>query len=131
MPQLPSGRRVGICISPAIDNISRGDFAMQMKLLMGLRAVEDVKYLATVVYYRDVGMDSLPIEPYAAKVTQLDIDNRSAGWIDEDYTAFAEWQQSEAFRDWAQDSYEEVREAIRNMKTVLPEALHGLFESDD
>lgn len=40
---------------------------MKMKLLMGLRAVQDVKYLATIVYHRDVSMDGLPIEPYAAE----------------------------------------------------------------
>ena len=32
---------------------------------MGLRVVKDVKYLATIVYYRNVGMDGLPVEPYA------------------------------------------------------------------
>lgn len=92
MPELPSGRHVGNCISPAIDNISQSDFAMKMNLLMGLRADEDVKYMTTIVYYRDVGMDGLPIEPFASEVTQLDIDNRDSGWTDEDYVAFAGWQ---------------------------------------
>lgn len=41
---------------------------MKMKLLMELRAVEDVKYVATIVYYRDVDIDGIPVNPYASEL---------------------------------------------------------------
>ena len=44
---------------------------------------------------------------------QGDIEQRNAGWMDEDYAAFAEWQQSEAFKAWMQKNYDEIWKAIK------------------
>lgn len=128
MPQLPSGRHVGVCVSPIIEVIKRGDFSLKMNFMMAVRSVEDIRYMVSLVYYRGEDSDGLPTESYAPGLTLVDVDKRKVGWSDEDYSAFAEWQQSEPVKSWMDDSYEEIQETVKNLKVKLPKNLHGILE---
>jgi len=102
---------------------------MQMNFYMAVRSVEDIRYMVTLVYYRKFE-NGLPTDPYAPGFTLIDVDRRELDWSDEDYKAFDDWQKLDAFQNWLEASYQEIQDAVKNMKVTLPKSLHGIMEGD-
>lgn len=128
MPQLPSGLHVGVCFSPVLDAIKKGDFGLRMKLVMALRDVDDIRQIASLVYYRNVNAEGRPIDEYAPGYNLVDVDQKEVGWSDSDYVAFAEWQKLPVFKVFLSKSFTEIQEAVHQMKVELPKSLHGLLD---
>jgi hypothetical protein len=128
MPLLPGGLHVSLCVSPAIEGLKKGDFSLQLSFFMAVRSVDDIKGMVSILYYRGVDANGLPIDPYVSGLSLEDIELRKTDWSEEDYAAFAKWQQSEPVKNWMDGSYEEIYETVKNLKTELPKNLHGIFE---
>lgn len=130
MPRLPSGKLVGITLQPAIEVIRNGDFNTHMAFLFGARSVSDLPPVISVIYYRSE-RNGLPEDAYLPGVTVHDVEERRCGWPDEDYDAFEAWLRSDKVREWQESSYQELLQAIRDVRVKLPPALHGILEDDD
>lgn len=128
MPKLPSGLHVGVCISPIMDHIKKGDFGLKMNFMMALKEVDDVKHFVSLVYYRSVSADGRPTDEYAPGFNLVDVEQSKVSWTEDDYAAFSAWQQLPVFQAFMNQSFADIQEAVKQMKVELPKNLHGLFD---
>lgn len=130
MPQLPSGRHVGISADHALAIARQGDFALSARFTMTVKTPDDLAPFINIIYYRPVENRSSPGEPYVSDLFLSDIGTKRCNWSDEDVNAFRVWIQSSQAQDWMHRTFEELSKYIRAVKSSLPENLRGILDVD-
>jgi hypothetical protein len=131
MPQLPSGRPVGISADYALALARQGNLALSMAFILEARDAEDIAPLVNIVYYRPIDGEEGLGEPYPSDLMLPDIGTEKCDWPAEDVAFFNNWLASDVVRQWQQNAFEELAELIRTVKAPLPEALHGIMDDED
>lgn len=130
MPQLPSGRRVGLATDPIMRQIERADFGLNMQLLMALSAPPDVDRVASVVFFQPSDQHPEPGAPELAGFTLHEWQTHTAHWSNEDRQAFTAWITSPACDAWRAQQLQELQDALARHRGELPENLHGVLDAD-
>jgi len=131
MPQLPSGRHVGLSADPVLELARQGNFQLTIGVIMGLNGPDDLDALINVVYFRPVEGAPGPGEPYVSGLMLSQIGTEECDWPAEDLTAFRAWRESEANQKWQQGVYDELTKIIHTVPPPIPDNLKGILESDD
>ena len=136
MPQLPSGRHVGLDPSP-VDALWKDALqAQRVHQLMDIESVDDLLPFVDVIYFRDQdtsedwskrmheGADQLPprLEPYPSGFNLLSIPDELVNWSAEDQAAF------QVFVDRARSSgfLDEMLARVQEYKKDVAENGHKL-----
>ena len=131
MPQLPSGRKVGLCADPVLDIARKGDFSLSLAFKVSVTSRADITPLVNIVYFEPRAGVPEPGKPYLSGLMLSDIGTSKCDWSVEDVAAFEEWLQGEQNKQWMQRTFDELRELIRTIKPPLPDSLKGIGEADD
>lgn len=135
MPQLPSGRHVGISPDNILDFAKKCDFQQITNFYMHIHDRNMLLHLLHVVLYKDNNNPPLveqPIigNPYISDLVVTDIDTTKCNWSSEDKAAFSQWLQEERTQDYLQSIYDKLFEILKANKSPPPAALHGIFEDE-
>lgn len=131
MPQLPSGRHVGLVSDPIFDLVREGDWGRNMQLASHVKSPEDLHSLVNIAYFKPVPGSSGPGKPYLSGFMLADIGTEKCDWPDEDVAFLQKWLTSDIAQQWLQNAFDEFTKLIRSVKTELPNNLHGILEDDD
>lgn len=128
MPQLPSGRHVGLSAGRTMEMARQGNFNLSLGFAASVKEPSDLAPLIDILYYHDKEGEPPPGEPYYSGLTYLDVTNNNCDWSMEDIQALAEHVASDRGQAWLRAQFDEMAELIRTVKAPLPESLHGLFD---
>ena len=150
MPQLPSGRRVGLCADPVLELARKGSFELSWWwatgeserdniprqerlprcwwLVLGNREVNEIAPLISVVYFTPKEGVPEPGEPALSGLMLADVGSEKCDWSKEDLEAFRAWEGSEAQQSWRQQVFEELRVTLRKVPPPLPDNLKGILD---
>lgn len=136
MPQLPSGRRVGVSVDAALAMARKGDFGLTMGWRLKVKQPADIAPLVAVVYYQSEGeaptADNPDLgHPFLSGLTVADIGTPKCDWSADDQAALREWLASPRAQDWMRRAHDDLAELIGTVKPALPENLRGIAEDDD
>ena len=114
MPQLPSGRHIGISQDRLYDWAEQADFAALSEVLSNAQEPDDLHALIDLIEYAD---GSTPPsadepdqgEPYLSDVRISDIGSPNCPWPESDQQALLAWLHSERTRGWLQETLQELR----------------------
>ena len=119
MPQLPSGRHIGISQDRLYDWAEQADFAALSEVLLNIQAPDDLHTLIDLIEYAD-GSTPPSVdepdqgEPYLSDVSISDIGSPSCPWPEADQQALLAWLHSERTRGW-------LEETLQDLRTMLPD----------
>lgn len=131
MPQLPSGRHVGLVSDPIFDLVREGDWGRNMQLTLHVHSPDELAPIINVTYYTPVAGESGPGKPFLSGLMLADIGTDKCDWSAEDVAFFEKWLASDVAQKWLKNTFEELTKLTRTVKTKLPENLHGILEDDD
>jgi hypothetical protein len=134
MPQLPSGRHVGLSHGRALAMADHYRIDFMMMLEQQHQDKNGILQFVNVVYYEPA--DDLPNpdhpglgNPYASDLMASDVMTDKCDWTEDDKTAFMDWVNSERMQTTFSRMYDEIHERFK--KAEVPEALRGIFDNDD
>jgi len=131
MPQLPSGRPVGLTADYALDLARKGNFGLSLAFKLEAKSASDMGPLVNVVYYRPLEGKNGPGEPYPSGLMLSDIGTEKCDWSAEDVAFFSNWLASGVVQQWMLKIHDELAELIRTVKAPLPENLRGILDDED
>ena len=131
MPQLPSGRHVGLSADPVLDLARKGNFQLTIGVIMGITCPDDLDPLINVVYFRTVEGTTGRGEPYVSGLMLSQIGTADCDWSAEDLSAFRAWLELDSSRKWKRGVYDELQEIVRTVAPPIPDNLKGIFDPDD
>ena len=89
MPQLPSGRHVGLSADSVIEMARKGNFNLSLGFKMHVKDPNDLAPLIDIVYFQEVTGAPAPGDPYLSGLTLFDIGSKNCDWTVADIDAFA------------------------------------------
>jgi hypothetical protein len=118
MPQLSSGRHVGISINPYLDALSCGRDESRFYAIVALRlnaaTPEALRSHVAIVYFVD-GAGMPPNAPlYYPGYTVADVLEGRSDLTEQEVTEFRAFLAEPRFEAWLQDRFREIDQAIRN-----------------
>jgi hypothetical protein len=128
MPQLVSGRHVGLNVDRVLALARDGDFNHALALASTIRTPEDLLQVMDLVYFAAWRGQPDTSEPYLTGLTVRDISTDKCDWSPEEMRSFDSWLESPPARHWLRERFDELHEVLRTTKTSLPENLRGLFD---
>lgn len=131
MPQLPSGRHVGLTIAPALAMSRAGDFGFHVTSKLYVNSLETFKEVVSVAYLRPREGAPDQLEQYQSGMRLSDIGTDRCDWSREDIEYFDAWLKQDTSQQWLRDSYDEFVATLQGTKAVIPDALKGLLDVDD
>lgn len=131
MPQLPSGRHVGLTIAPALAMSRAGDFGFHVTSKLYVNSLETFKEVVSVAYLRPREGAPDQLEQYQSGMRLSDIGADRCDWSREDIEYFDAWLKQDTSQQWLRDSYDEFVATLQGTKAVIPDALKGLLDVDD
>lgn len=117
MPQLPSGRHIGLSQDRLYDWAEQAGFDALAELVSSAAGAEDLHPLIDLIEYEEghaaPDADNPDRgEPYISEVRIADLDTDECPWPKADQQALLAWLQSERTRDWLGETLEELREML-------------------
>ena len=131
MPQLPSGRHVGLSMERALGLAREGNLALSLDYATNVKSPNDLAPLIDIVYYEPIEGEPPPGAPRLSGLTLSALETEQCDWSDEDRQAMRDLITGDRARDWLRAQYDELSELIRTVKAPIPENLRGIFEADD
>ena len=135
MPQLPSGRHVGISPDNILNFAEKCDFQQVSDFYLNIHDRNMLLHLLNVVLYEDnanppsAGQPSIG-KPYITDLKVTDIETPKCNWSSDDKAVFSQWLQEERTQEYLQSIYDKLFEILKANKSSPPEALHGIFEDE-
>ncbi len=134
MPQLPSGRHVGVSYDRLLQWAESAPHGMLSQAVLALHAAEDLLILLDLLEYADPDNSPSPQDPGAGKpflspVRIADLDTPACPWPAEDQAALLDWLRGPRMTQIFEQAREQLY-AILQTRPV-PEALRGIFDDDD
>jgi len=130
MPQLPSGRHVGLADGPVKELAKTGNMRLKLAFHQGIRKPADLAPLICIYYFHPGDDESTPGEPYMSDLTLADIGTDKCDWSEEDLISFNTWLEQPQSKDFLQTAYNELKHIIETVKVVIPDNLKGVLEAD-
>lgn len=127
MPQLASGRHVGLNLEPLLDGLRFGeDYRVFGNIYIYRRQVHqpaDLLPLATVLYYRE-GEGNPPDAPaYSSGFTVQKVLDGEAGWSEAEIAEFRTFLEGDArVKAWLATYFDEINQIIFNSPALEPDA---------
>lgn len=131
MPQLPSGRRVGLSSDPVFDLVRQGDWGTNFQLSVYLESPQDMAPLLNIIYYKPESETGGAMQPYLSGLMLADVGTEKCDWPAEDVQFFQEWLATELARQWLKNTFQDLHAALKATHAELPEVLHGVLEQED
>ena len=119
MPQLKSGRHVGVAPLPLLDRIKFGTdseiYALVIAYRLEVQSPEDLRGLLPVTYFKE-GEGTPPDAPaYALGLSVKDVLGGKADWLQAEVDEFRQWVETDAaLNAWVRESFAAIHEAIVN-----------------
>ena len=131
MPQLPSGRHVGLSQDRLYDWAEQADFNALAELVSSAAGADDLHPLIDLIEYEDghaaPDADNPDRgEPYLSEVRISDLETPACPWPAADQKALLAWLHSERTRGWLQETLEELRELLASKPA--PTGLRGALD---
>lgn len=108
MPQLPSGRRIGLSADRVFETLEGSDFKAALKLQQQLQEPADLLPLVDLIEYRPAPGVAEPGEPHDTGLQVADLDTERCDWPATDQQALLEWLFSEPAEEWLEERYDEL-----------------------
>lgn len=131
MPQLPSGKLVGLSIDPALNMVKQGHLFFRVIFKVQVKSVADVGQAVSILYFQDKEGVPYPGEEYVSGITLSALGTERCDWPQEDVEYFQQWLTEDRQKQWLQTAYDTLLEAISKSKSTLPENLAGIMDDDD
>ncbi|WP_395789790.1 hypothetical protein [Aquimonas sp.] len=133
MPQLPSGRHIGISQDRLYDWAEQAEFAALSEVLLNAQAPDDLHDLIDLIEYAD---GSAPPsadepdqgEPYLSEVSIRDIGSPDCPWPEADQQALLTWLHSDRTRGWLEETLQELRAMLADKSA--PKATRGMRKDE-
>ncbi|MBK9494694.1 MAG: hypothetical protein IPO08_09135 [Xanthomonadales bacterium] len=132
MPQLCSGRHVGLAPGPFLSWLEQASWGDAVLLVPELQEFKNLLRVIKIVEYRDT-LQAAPSpdqpllgEPVVSEWTVQDALDGKAGWSESERAWFVDWLQSSRAQDFLADLLVQVMEIIHGKP--LPESLHGILD---
>ncbi len=132
MPQLPSGRHIGLSQDRLYDWAEQASFNALAELISSAHGAEDLHPLIDLIEYEEghAAPDAENPdrgEPYISEVRIADLDTSSCPWPEPDQQALLAWLHSERTRGWLQETLDELREMLASKPA--PTGMGNLLDS--
>lgn len=134
MPQLPSGRHVGLSHDRALAMADAYRIDFMTILSIESKKHNGILHFLNVAYFNPT--DELPSSdkpnlgnPYLSDLMGSDIMTDKCDWTAEDKAAFMDWVNSERMQQGFQSIQKMINERFKQAE--VPEALKGIFDGDD
>jgi hypothetical protein len=134
MPQLPSGRHVGVSYKRLLDWAESAPWGKLSEVVLSLRAAEDFPLLLDLLEYADSENLPTPLNPGAGKpflspVRISELNTPACPWAAEDQTALLDWLRAQQLERMFDQAVADLHSILRSRPA--PDALRGLFDSED
>jgi hypothetical protein len=131
MPQLPSGRHVGLSQDRLYDWAEQAGFTALAELVSLSADADDLHPLIDLIEYEEghaaPDMDNPDRgEPYISEVRIADLDTAECPWPKADQQALLAWLKSERTRAWLGETLDELREMLASKPA--PSGLRGSLD---
>lgn len=130
MPQLPSGRHVGLSHGRALAMADDYRVDLIMALAVADREENGMLKLMNVVCFEPNDLpdpDTLG-KPYLSDLMGSDVATDKCDWSETDKAAFLEWVNSDRMQRGFESARDEIKERFKKAKT--PESLLGIMDGD-
>jgi hypothetical protein len=131
MPQLPSGRHVGLADGPVQELAKTGNMGLKLAFYKAMKKPADLAPVICITYFHPSDDDSILGEPYLSDLTLADIGTEKCDWSEEDLVAFNAWLELPRSKDFLQSAYDELKHIIETVKVVMPDNLKGVMEPEE
>lgn len=117
MPQLPSGRHIGLSQDRLYDWAEQASFNTLAELLSSAQGADDLHPLIDLIEYEEghAAPDSDHPdrgEPFISEVRIGDLESSACPWPEADQQALLAWLRSERTRGWIDETLDELREML-------------------
>jgi len=119
MPQLPSGRRVGVVSGPVFEMVRQGDWGTNLQLAAYLASPQDMAPMLNITYYRPAATGASD-EPYLSGLMLADIGTEKCDWPAEDVQVFQEWMATEIAQQWLRNTFAKLQFVLDATHTEWP-----------
>ena len=119
MPQLKSGRHVGLSASPLLEKLKFGTDVQVSTVIMAFRmavpSAEQLKGYLSVAYFRE-GEGTPPDAPsYYSGFQVRDVLDGKAGWSEEEIREFDTWLDTDLkIKEWISGEFDAINATIRD-----------------
>ena len=128
MPELPSGRRVGMSADAVLELARKGNFQLSMGFVMGIREPMDLAPLISIVYFTPGAGVPEPGAPSLSGLALSDVGTEKCDWSKEDVEAFLAWTHNEDNLAWQRKVFDEIQMLIHHVPPPLPDNLKGILD---
>lgn len=117
MPQLPSGRHIGLSQDRLYDWAEQATFNALAELVGNAHGADDLHPLVDLIEYEE-GHTAPDAEnpdrgePYLSEVRIADLGSAECPWPEADQHALLAWLRSERTRAWLQETLEDLRDML-------------------
>lgn len=133
MPQLPSGRHVGLSHDAMLKMADNYRIDLLMDIIASDKEHNGILKFINVTYYdatNELPNSDKPTlgNPYLSDLLGSDVATDKCDWTEEDKAAFFEWVNSDRMQQGFRSVRNEFNERLKKAK--VPEALHGIMDGD-
>lgn len=134
MPQLPSGRHVGVSYDRLLQWAQSAPYGALSEAVLALHSADDLLILLDLLEYADPDNPPGPQHPAAGKpflspVRIADLDTPSCPWPTEDQAALLDWLRGPRLAQIFEQARDDLYAILRTRP--VPEALRGILDVDD
>ncbi|WP_374512032.1 hypothetical protein [Niveibacterium sp.] len=114
MPQLPSGRRIGLSADSVFERVLAGDPEILDQLRTQVQDPRDLLPLIDLIEFVPTVGAKEPGVPNATGLVAADMGTERCDWSQADQNALSNWLASAAAEKWLEDRFDELEAALED-----------------
>ncbi|GAA5178614.1 hypothetical protein GCM10025771_18190 [Niveibacterium umoris] len=117
MPQLPSGRRIGLSADSVFERVLAADPETLAEIQTSVHEPMDLLPLIELIEFIPTVGAKEPGVPNATGLLVADLGSERCTWSGEDQDALRQWLTSAAAEEWLEDRFDELEAALEDYET--------------